>query len=294
MSRVTIRAFAKINLGLQVLGRRPDGYHEIRSVLQTVSLADRLEIGLEGVGIALEVDDPALPSGSENLVFRAAERLLADLPAPPGLKLRLIKKIPAGAGLGGGSSDAAAALVGIDHLLGLATPASVLLEHAAALGSDVPFFLTGGTALATGTGTDIAPLPEPPGRELLIVHPGEPLSTRLVYAQIEEPLTLARKPASIPGFERIPVDIASWVRSGNDLEPHAVRLCPAIGKIRSLLEGAGAEVAAMTGSGAAVFGVFSDAGARDRAADVARRGGFRTFRCHTLDRTAYLRDRMHP
>lgn len=291
---MTLQAFAKVNLGLQVLGRRPDGYHEIRSVLQTVSLADRLEIGLGGPGIALEVDDPALPSGSENLVFRAAERLLAHLPAPPGLKLRLIKKIPAGAGLGGGSSDAAAALVGIDHLLGLGTPASVLLAHAAALGSDVPFFLTGGTALATGTGTDIAPLPEPPGRELLIVHPGEPLSTRLVYAQIEEPLTLARKPASIPGFERIPVDIASWVRSGNDLEPHAVRLCPAIGKIRSLLEGAGAEVAAMTGSGAAVFGVFSDAGVRDRAADEARQGGFRTFRCHTLDRTAYLRDRMLP
>lgn len=294
MRQVALRACAKVNLGLQVLGKRPDGYHEIRSVLQSISLHDTLEIRVAGQGITLEVDDPALPAGPENLVWRAAELLLAGLPAPPGLAFRLIKKIPVGAGLGGGSSDAAAALVGIDHLLGLRTDLATLSGHAAALGSDVPYFLTGGAALATGRGTDIEPLPDPPSRELLIVHPGEALSTRLVYAQIEEPLTLASKPASIPGFERIPVDIASWVRSGNDLEPHAVRLCPAIGAIRSWLEHAGAEVAAMTGSGSAVFGVFSDAVVCDRAADEARRSGFRTFRCHTLDRAAYLRGRMLP
>ena len=294
MRQVSLEAFAKINLGLRVLGRRPDGYHEIRSVLQSISLSDRLEIRLEGRGITLEVDDPSLPSGAGNLVFRAAERLLAGLASPPGVSLRLYKKIPAGAGLGGGSSDAAATLVGIDHLLGLGTDPAALTGHAAALGSDVPFFLTGGAALATGRGTEVEPLPDPPYRELLIVHPGTPLSTREVYAQIEEPLTLARKPASIPGFERIPVDIASWVRSGNDLEPHAERLCPAIGKIRSLLGRSGAEVAAMTGSGSAVFGVFADAATRDRAADEAARSGFRTFRCHTLDRAEYLGNRMLP
>ena len=158
----------------------------------------------------------------------------------------------------------------------------------------MPYFLTGGTAIATGRGTTIEPLPDTPSRELLIVHPGTLLRTREVYAQIEEPLTLAPKPASIPAFERIPVDIASWVRSGNDLEPHAARLCPAIDSIRSLLERAGAEVAAMTGSGSAVFGVFAAAAVRDRASDEAVRSGFRTFRCHTLDRAAYLRDRMFP
>ncbi len=294
MRQVVLRAFAKVNLGLRVLGRRPDGYHEIRTVLMTVSLHDRLEIHLGGRGIALEVDDPAIPSGPDNLVFRAAERLLAELEDPPGLALRLYKKIPAGAGLGGGSSDAAAVLVGLDHLLDLRLDRASLEGHAAALGSDVPYFLTGGTALATGRGTEVTPLPDPPFRELLIVHPGAALSTREVYAQIEEPLTLAPKPASIPGFERIPVDIASWVRSGNDLEPHAERLCPAIGAIRSLVQSAGAEVAAMTGSGSAVFGVFADAEARDRAADEAERSGFRTFRCHTLDRAAYLRDRLFP
>lgn len=294
MSQVTLEARAKINLGLQVLGKRPDGYHEIRSVLQSVSLADRLTVRLAGSGIALEVDDPGIPAAEDNLVWKAAARVLGGLTNPPGVTFRLIKKIPAGAGLGGGSSDAAAALVGLDHLLGLGLDPATLQAHAAALGSDVPYFLTGGTALATGRGTDIMPLPDAPFRELLIAHPGSTLSTRDVYAQIEEPLTLARKPVSIPGFERIPVDIASWVRSGNDLEPHAVRLCPAIGELRSLLQSAGAEVAAMTGSGSAVFGVFSDAGARDRAADEAGRCGFRTFRCHTLDRAAYLRDRMLP
>jgi len=292
--QVALKAFAKVNLGLQVLGRRPDGFHEIRSVLQSVSLHDRLEIRLEGQGIGLEIDDPALPSGPENLVFRAAARLLAGIPDPPGIALRLYKKIPVGAGLGGGSSDAAAVLVGIDRLLDLRLDPAALIEHAAALGSDVPYFLTGGAALVTGRGTEVTPLPDPPSRELLIVHPGSLLSTREVYAQIEEPLTLARKPASIPGFERIPVDIASWVRSGNDLEPHAERLCPAIGVIRSFVERAGAEVAAMTGSGSAVFGIFADAEARDRAADEAERSGFRTFRCHTLDRAAYLGDRWFP
>lgn len=294
MSEVSLRAYAKVNLGLRVLGKRADGFHEIRSVLQSISLHDTLTIRPSAGGITLEVDDPAIPSGPENLVFRAAERLLAGVRPPPGVAMRLLKKIPAGAGLGGGSSDAAAALFGIDRLLGLRADPEALQAHAAALGSDVPYFLTGGAVLVTGRGTDLEALADPPARELLILHSGDSLSTRLVYAQIEEPLTLARKPASIPGFERIPVDFASWVRSGNDLEPHAERLCPAIGKARSLLERAGAEVAAMTGSGAAVFGIFSDAAARDRAADDAARSGFRTFRCHTLDRASYLRGRVLP
>ena len=294
MSRLTIEAWAKINLGLQVLGKRPDGYHEIRSVLQSVSLGDTLEMRVGGTGITLEVDDPTLPAGPDNLVWRAADRIMASLGSRPGVAIRLYKKIPAGAGLGGGSSDAAATLVGVDRLLGLGLPQAVLEEHAAALGSDVPYFLTGGTALVTGRGTEVRPLPDLPFREVLIVQPEGSLSTGQVYAQIEEPLTLARKPVSIPGFERIPVDIASWVRSGNDLEPHAVRLCPAIGEIRSLVERTGAEVAAMTGSGSAVFGIFTDAAARDRAADEAGRSGFRTFRCHTLGRSACLRGRMIP
>lgn len=294
MTRLTIAACAKINLGLQILGKRPDGYHEIRSTLQSVSLADSLELRLAGEGLTLEIDDPTLPAGADNLVWRAAERVLSGLSKRPGVAIRLNKKIPAGAGLGGGSSDAAATLVGLDRLLGLRLDPSDLAAHAATLGSDVPYFLTGGTALVTGRGTEVRPLPDLPFREVLIVHPGGSLSTRLVYAQIEEPLTLARKPASISGFERIPVDIASWVRSGNDLEPHAVRLCPAIGEILSLVGRSGAEVAAMTGSGSAVFGIFTDAAARDRAADEAGRGGFRTFRCHTLDRSAYLRGQLIP
>jgi 4-diphosphocytidyl-2-C-methyl-D-erythritol kinase len=299
MTSLTLRAPAKLNLNLRVVGRRPDGYHDIESVVQSVTLHDTLEIIIAGEGLALEVralevDDRAIPAGPENLVCRAAERLLGGLRDRPGLRMRLTKRIPAGAGLGGGSSDAAAALVGIDRLLGLGLPPAALAAHAAALGSDIPYFLVGGTALLTGRGTEVEPLPDAPPAELLIVHPGAPLSTAAVYVQLQEPLTLAPKPVSIPGFGRIPVDLVSWVRAGNDLEPHAARLCPDIVRIKTMLAGAGAVAAAVTGSGSAVFGLFENGAAAAGAARRAEQDGFRALRCRTLDRATYLSERMLP
>jgi len=294
MTRLSLRAPAKINLNLRIVGRRADGYHDIESVVQSVTLYDTLEITLAGEGLALEVDDPAIPAGPENLVFKAAARLLDRLSGRPGLRMRLAKGIPAGAGLGGGSSDAAAALVGVDRLLGLGLSGAALHAHAAALGSDVPYFLVGGTALLTGRGTEVDPLPDAPPGDLLIVHPGEPLSTAAVYAQLQEPLTLAPKPVSISGFGRIPVDLVSWVRAGNDLEPHAERLCPDIVRIKTMLAGAGAVAAAMTGSGSAVFGLFENGAAAAGAARHAERDGFRAFRCRTLDRASYHLGQMLP
>jgi 4-diphosphocytidyl-2-C-methyl-D-erythritol kinase len=294
MTAVTLRAPAKINLCLRVIGKRPDGFHDIETVVQSISLHDTLHIALEGRTLALDVDDPAAPRGHENLVWRAAERLLADRGPQPGVRLRLVKRVPMGAGLGGGSSDAAATLVGLDRLLGLGLDPDSLATHAAALGSDVPYFLSGGTALLTGRGTTVTPLADLPPSDLVIVYPGQPLSTAAVYAQVQEPLTLASKPVSISGFGRIPVDLVSWVRAGNDLEPHAARLCPDIVRIRTMLAASGAVVAAMTGSGSAVFGVFEDG---EGAADAARRAeeeGFGAFRCRTLDRAAFRRERMLP
>ncbi len=293
MTRLHLRAFAKINLNLKVLGVRPDGYHEIASVAQTVTLHDSLDLSLQGEGLRLEVDDPAVPSGPENLVWRAVERLAPPMTSGRGLSIRLTKRIPSGAGLGGGSSDAAAALIGVNRMFGMELAEESLHAHAAALGSDVPFFLVGGTARLLGTGTDVRPLADLPPASLLLVHPkGEPLSTGAIYAQLQEPLTLAPEPDSISRFGRIPADIQSWVRSGNDLEPHATRLCPAVARIRAALTAAGAEVAAMSGSGSAVFGLFADA---DRAATAARsmeHAGFQAFPCSTLDRASFLRDRM--
>src|SRR5262245_17906838 len=143
MTGLTVEACAKVNLFLKVLGRRADGFHEILSVAQSISLADHLELRPAAEGIRLEIEGaPGLSSGPDNLVHRASARLLGDDPRP-GVAIRLIKRIPSGAGLGGGSSDAAAALLGVDRLLALGTPRETLRGHAAALGSDVPFFLEG-------------------------------------------------------------------------------------------------------------------------------------------------------
>ena len=292
MTGLTLRAFAKINLNLQVLGRRRDGYHELRTVVQSITLHDVLELRIGGEGLRLETDDPDLPTGPDNLVRQAVERLAPPLTAGHGLFVRLIKRIPSGAGLGGGSSDAAAALVGVDHLYGLGLAASGMLAHAAALGSDVPYFLVGGTALLTGRGTEVHPLPDAFPSELVVVYPGQPLATRSVYAQLQEPLTLVPEPVSISRFGRIPAAVESWVSSGNDLEPHATRLRPDIGRIRAALAEAGASAAAMSGSGSAVFGVFADAERARTAAEFMEQAGYRAYPCRTQSREAFLRERM--
>lgn len=295
MTRVVARAYAKVNLCLRVIGRRPDGFHEILSTLQSVSLHDTLEMSLDGTGVSLSVDDPAVPDGPANLVLKAVSRLTSARSGqhPLNLKIRLTKRIPSGAGLGGGSSDAAAALVGLDRLLELHTEPERLQEHAAALGSDVPYFLCGGTATLTGRGTDVAPLPDLAPAELLILHPRTPLSTAAVYAQLQEPLTLAAKPDSISPFGRVPMDLMSWMRAGNDLEPAATRLCADVGRMRDLLDDAGAIASAMTGSGSAVFGVFATADGAQAAGRVAESSGFKAFPCRTLDRESFHQGRLH-
>lgn len=294
MTRLVARAYAKVNLSLKVLGRRPDGFHEIHSVLQSVGLHDTLEMSLEGMGVSLSVDDPAVPEGPSNLVLKAVDRLTRGQPAarPLNLRIRLGKRIPSGAGLGGGSSDAAATLVGLDRLLGLGTGDARLLEHAAALGSDVPYFLSGGTAILTGRGTEVTPLPDLAPAELLILHPGKPLATAAVYAQLQEPLTLAAKPDSISRFGRVPMDLVSWMRAGNDLEPAATRLCAEVRRMRDLLDRSGAIASAMSGSGSAVFGLFESAAGADAAGKVAEASGFKAFPCRTLDRKSFHQGRL--
>ncbi len=294
MSVLFVRAFAKVNLCLKVIGRRPDGYHEIETLLQSVDLHDTLELRVEGSGIALSVDDPSVPAGTDNLVLKAVERLSRNAPGRslPGLRIHLVKRIPAGAGLGGGSSDAASALVGLDRLLGLRTDPGRLLEAAAALGSDVPYFLSGGTAMLTGRGTEVAARPDLASAELLILHPGKPLSTAAVYAQLQEPLTLAAKVDSISRFGRVPMDLTSWVRAGNDLEPAATRLCADVRRMRELLDGSGAIASAMTGSGSAVFGQFESAAEAVAAGKVAESHGFKAYPCRTLDRKSFHQGRL--
>jgi 4-diphosphocytidyl-2-C-methyl-D-erythritol kinase len=261
-SVVRVKAYAKLNLGLRVLYRRPDGYHELRTVFQTISLADRLEISFARAR-KTRIEIEGTPEIPDNLVQRAAVLVLEALHVQADIRFDLKKNIPAGAGLGGGSSDAAAVLLALPVLAGKALPENRLAEIAAQLGSDVPFFLQGGTALGLGRGEELYPLPErPPARGLLVVPPVHS-STAEAYRDLSPRLTSIPLQNKLVCFQQkiwqggadgksVPVD-------GNDFEEVVFARHP------ELLGRLGAKPAAMTGSGSTVFGIFADPGQLERA-----------------------------
>ncbi len=252
-----IPAFAKINLQLDVLGRRPDGYHELRTVLQTISLHDTIEIErVRRPGIDLVISGAALDPGPDNLVWRALERLSRELRLAGGWRVRLHKRIPAAAGLGGGSSDAAATLLaGLRLARGRLAPER-LAEIAAGLGADVPFFLVGGRALGVGRGDEIYPLEDGPRNSILVVRPeGAAISTRDAYGWLDGRLT--KQAAN----HKLWVSCArSWSRDGvdlgNDFEEAVFHRFPRLRQVKRRLIQAGAAGASLAGSGSAVFGLF--------------------------------------
>lgn len=272
---VRILAPAKINVGLAVLGRRADGYHELRTLFQAISLADRITVRPRRRGVLVRC--PALPGlGIRNLAHRAAELFLAETGVRGGLEIEVEKRIPAGGGLGGGSSDAAAVLLGASRLCGLRPAAGRLEALAAALGSDVAFFLRGGSAVAAGRGELLTPIPalSAPPRVLLYLPP-EGLATAAVYGRLD--------PAALTGRERaLSIVLARW-RDGdlgrlgaalfNDLEAAAFALDPALAEVKEGLRGAGAAGALLCGSGSSVYGLFAD---RAKASGAVRllRGRF--------------------
>ncbi len=285
---LTLRAHAKINLNLSVRGRRPDGFHDIESIVQSISLHDTLTLAPAADGIEIRVEGADLPLDRRNLVRRAADLLLESGADRRGARIVLRKSIPPGSGLGGGSSDAAAALIGLNRLWKLGRPTEAIAALSPRLGSDVPYFFTGGTALISGRGERVQELPDLTPWPLLIVLPERPLDTATIYAQVDVPLTPAGKTGSMNRFGPSPPrGLAEWVRAGNDLERHAVRQCPDIGTIREQLRSAGAFAVAMTGSGSAVFGAFRDSGLRDRADVVLRRAGWNTVPCAPVSRLDY-------
>jgi 4-diphosphocytidyl-2-C-methyl-D-erythritol kinase len=263
---VRLPAFAKINLCLHVLRRLPDGYHELRTIFQAISLRDTLELSIaRGAGIRLETDDPALPAGPENLVYRAIEAMGRELGFRGGIHARLWKRIPVARGLGGGSSDAAAALIGILRLTKKKLPLARLIEIAAGLGADVPFFLFGGRALGVNRGDEIYPLPDAPPRTILVVSPKEiGVSTKDAYQWVSAELTNRPEPPNIWEFCAL-----CWSRRGgisNDFEAPVFRHHPRLGEIRDGLLERGAAEAALAGSGSAVFGLFRNPAQARRAA----------------------------
>jgi len=290
--KLTVPAFAKINLGLRVLGRRPDGYHEIRTVFQTISLHDTLIFETAPGGrLELVCADPEVPADGTNLVMRAASSLRERFGVTSGARVRLEKVIPAGGGLGGGSSDAAVTLAALATLWGIETGAGELAEIGARLGADVPFFLSGGTALGTGTGADIRPLADAPKRHLCVVTPRVRVSTAEAYGALGAPaltkegalvnLSVSRTEADFPDSL---CDVTS-----NDFEAVVVRLHPEIGRARESLAGAGADRVMLSGSGSSVFGVFESKGAAARAcAALGAEAGREVFACETLTRAEYF------
>ncbi len=256
--KLVAEAFAKVNRSLVVLGKRPDGYHELDTLFQAVGLTDRLTFE-ESDGLTLEVDDPSIPAGPENLVLRAARALAEATGVRPRAALTLEKRIPSGGGLGGGSSDAAVTLLGLSALWELDLPLELLARVGGALGSDVPFFLHGGTARGLGRGERIVPLPDLPPQAVVLVMPPFPVSTPAVFRSLEAP-------AWDGGGGVVPDEGDAPDR--NDLEPAAEALFPALRAVREALERAGAVRARLSGSGSTVFGLFPDLAA---ATEGARR-----------------------
>jgi len=254
-AQVVLRTSAKVNLALEVLGKRGDGYHEIATVLQAVDLFDRLKLEVADT-LSLHTDDPDLPTDDGNLVMRAARLLQKAAGIEAGARIRLSKRIPVAAGLGGGSSDAAATLWGLSRLWRLRWSKARLQELAVELGMDVPFFLGTGRAVARGRGERLTTLPGGGGYALVLVNPRVPLSTREVYGRVP-----AGWRAEATGTERVIEALrtrnVNTVASAltNNLESVVEPVLPVIGRMKAALLAAGALGAIMSGSGPTVFGM---------------------------------------
>jgi len=288
VSTLTLLAFAKTNLSLRVLGKREDGYHELETIFQTVSLHDTIKISaVANSEIAFSCDDRSLPTDSHNLVVRAATALRDRVNTKKGARIRLEKRIPSHAGLGGGSSDAAATLIGLTRLWELRITREELSELAAKLGADVSFFLYGGTARGTGIGDRIELLEDAPETFLLIVKPNANVSTADAYKALEKPALTSSNSKTIlsSSDEKGFFDSSSLASLQNDFESIAFALEPEIERAKAALLKAGARGATLAGSGSAVFGIFDSEDAQRRAIQaIELETGWRVFPCKTVGR----------
>ena len=288
---VRVLAPAKVNLILKVLDRRPDGYHNIWSLMHTVGLEDELRFRLtrRSTGVRLHCDDAALPTDGRNLVSQAASLVLerAGLSADRarGLEIRLTKRIPVSAGLAGGSSDAAATIAGLNRLLGLGWSSEEMARVGQAVGSDVPFFFFAPSALVRGRGEEVAPVTFTGERWVVLVHPGFPIETRWAYERLAS--TRQAVPPLSPTLRGVAGRTSfSWddvvPLMENDFEEALAQTHGVLREIKEELLSAGAEAALLSGSGATVFGVFRDKASAGRArASVGRAGGRRAYAVHT-------------
>ncbi len=262
-SEITVFAPAKINVILRILDRRPDGFHNLWSVMQTVALDDEVQIRLRAdrQGIRLTCDAAQLAADQSNLVYRAATEILARAQQSIGLDIELRKRIPMGAGLGGGSSDAAATIIGLNHLLQLKWSPAQMADAGQSLGSDVPFFLFAPSACVTGRGETVRPVVVEGARWVVLVNPGFGVDTKWAYQELAATRT-AVMPLSLVQRELDRQSRVSWAQLiaavENDFEAPVFAAHGRLREIKQSLQAHGAEIALLSGSGATVFGVFAD------------------------------------
>lgn len=267
-----LRALAKINLGLDVLRRREDGYHELRMIMQTINMYDQLDMEIsEKRGIHITSNLPFIPTNENNLVYKAAKLLMDEFQVEQGLKVDLQKFIPVAAGMAGGSSDAAAAMIGVNRLFGLGLSVKELMKRGVKVGADVPYCLLRGTALAEGIGEKLRPLPPCPDCYVLIGKPGISVSTKFVYENLR-----ANELKEHPPIDRM-LEALQWHNlykiadyMGNVLETVTIPKYPVIEEIKNHMKEHGALNAMMSGSGPTVFGLFDDKETAERACEELR------------------------
>lgn len=279
---MTERAYAKINLTLDVVGKRADGYHDIKTVMQTVSLYDIINIE-RSENIVITTNKHFIPTDRRNLVYKACESFFGSVGIKGGAKIELIKRIPVSAGLAGGSSDAAATLRALNRIYKTRLSDDCLCEIGASFGADIPFCIGGGTALCEGIGDIITVLPSLPKMNVVISSGGEGMSTPAMYAEIDSRTSLRNIDTDGMVSAIAARDIAGIVsRLGNVFEDICTERRPFVGKIKSIMLANGAFGAQMSGSGPSVFGIFPDKETAVSCTHMLKKSGYFAFYCTTI------------
>lgn len=288
MNIIRLKAYAKINLGLDVVRKREDGYHEVRMIMQTIGLYDKVTLSrMNNPGVSLRTNLHYLPTDENNLVYKAISFIQKEYKISQGVLVHLEKKIPVAAGMAGGSSDAAAALYGMNKLFQLKIPQKELMDLGLRLGADVPYCLLRGTALSEGIGEELTPLPPFPGCYVLIVKPGINVSTKYVYENLRLNESIVH-----PDIDGIITNIkeknlyGACEKFGNVLESVTVKDYPIIEEIKTAMRNTGCVTSLMSGSGPTVFGLYDDLKKAERA--------FYQFKVSNLGKQVFLTNLYQP
>lgn len=275
---LSLKAYGKINLGLDVLRKREDGYHDVRMIMQTVGIYDRIDLNYQSTpGIEVETNLYYLPNNENNLVYKAAKLLMDEFKIQEGVKIGLKKFIPVSAGMAGGSSDAAAVLFGVNKMFGLGLTMKQLMERGVKIGADVPYCIMRGTALSEGIGEVLTPLPPVPQCQVLIAKPGINVSTKFVYENLHANDLRPEQHPDIDGMINAikAGDIYRIAgKFGNVLETVTAKEYPVIEELKSIMMEAGSIGSIMSGSGPTVFGLFTSPKAAEEAYESLRYGQY--------------------